>query len=691
MKSKFIFLLAGYLVLSIPCSLHAESLLKIKKATWDQKRLKLEVKAKAPEASQLTVLYGDRQFLMNKNGDSEFSLKVEPICYYSEVLIKNDASYTAKAPVQVKNSSGAVPFCNFPGSSPGTGIRGDVVVIANNDLGMHCVCPGASTFLLLPPFNTIRAQVFERRGEEPRLLTNPGKIKVQYSILENSDDSLKADPYFKDWMENAPKIFPGYQPVRPDGRIQGLTGATLSGEMDAQNGSFWEAKGIPAFPALNVANGANMTDPFGGPNRKPYLTAAIKVFDRTSGKLLAETTTLIPTAFGGCCGCHLKLASERGFPATARGSFELMGMLHEKDSGINISKIDIDGDGIGGPVRCSWCHLDPAMGETSAPGVPNHPEYSVSSKTLSEVVHGFHAKNKDVLAMDPKIATDCYRCHPGNGIECYRGHHTQKALWCTDCHGDLNQRIKQGQLKKPWSDQTLPTCSKCHGDVGEGSGYLDTGIFGAYLNSRGHKGKVLCSTCHGEPHALYPSNLEKDNVQMVRLQGINKPLGKCDVCHAGEGGFGKPPHDKGGFSSTISNNHNANGNQNVVASSELKGTCLSCHGDKSQKVSCSNGKWLAHNGSRVSSTVFDAVSRFITGKVCGATSSSGQNRANGNLDALSSLCLSCHSDKSRKVSCKKKEWLKHRGTRVSTTIFDNISRLLTGNVCTTNNLIGDDD
>jgi len=145
MKTKFILLLAGYLVLSTPCSLSAKSLLKIKKITWDQKRLKLEVKAKVPKASQLTVIYGDRQFLMNKKGDSVFSLKAEHICYNSEVLIKNDPNYTVKAPVQVKNSSGAVPFCYVPGSSPWAGLTRDVVVIATNDLGMHCVCPAAST------------------------------------------------------------------------------------------------------------------------------------------------------------------------------------------------------------------------------------------------------------------------------------------------------------------------------------------------------------------------------------------------------------------------------------------------------------------------------------------------------------------------------------------------------------------
>ncbi|NMX22990.1 cytochrome C, partial [Dissulfurirhabdus thermomarina] len=152
---------------------------------------------------------------------------------------------------------------------------------------------------------------------------------------------------------------------------------------------------------------------------------------------------------------------------------------------------------------------------------------------------------------DPDIASDCYRCHPGNNVNCFRGHHTGKTIdghpvWCTDCHGDLNQRVAEGQLLDPWSDRTLPTCSKCHSSTGEGDakGYLNMGIFGQYLNSRGHRNdKILCSTCHGEPHALYPSTLPADNAQIEALQNDPRPIGVCDTCHTGKSStWGKPPH-----------------------------------------------------------------------------------------------------------------------------------------------------
>ncbi|HEY6006228.1 MAG TPA: hypothetical protein VIV57_25335, partial [Anaeromyxobacter sp.] len=126
---------------------------------------------------------------------------------------------------------------------------------------------------------------------------------------------------------------------------------------------------------------------------------------------------------------------------------------------------------------------------------------------------------------------------------------TGQAIWCTDCHGDLNQRIAQNQLSNPWSYQTLPTCSKCHGtSYGEkspgSSGWLSLGIFGKYLNSSGHhESKVLCSSCHGSPHGLNPSTLAKDNLQNVTLQGDARAIGRCSVCHGGSNGTWRtPPH-----------------------------------------------------------------------------------------------------------------------------------------------------
>jgi hypothetical protein len=467
----------------------------------------------------------------------------------------------------------------------------DVIVMASNDLGMHCACPGAEYFLLLPPFNTLRAQVIERGGSSPVVLSDDTDIRVTYNIVENTDDSLKADPYYQDWIINMPKYGFGQAIDSTDGKIQGLLGAKLDGEMEAQAEGWWEVVGVPAFPEAPDTFCENnpddpacerfiMTDPLGGPNRNPYLTGHIEVYDQATDESLAETDITVPVAFGGCCGCHLQVTADykQLSDPQPEDSFLLMGELHERDSGIDIAQLDPDGDGTVGPVRCSVCHWDPAMGETNPyDGLPKTVDYDgelraasgyvdgngadlpVSQYTFSDVLHRWHVQNPAVIAYDQDLATDCYQCHPGNGVDCYRGHHTNKTLgrgqdshpvWCTDCHGDLNQRVAEGQLENPWSEDTLPKCQQCHSATGE-NGVLTHTFGGSFLKSMSHKNdKILCSTCHGSPHALNPSTLAKDNQQNIGLQEVYvgteqgaHAIGVCKVCHTNKkDSYSKPAH-----------------------------------------------------------------------------------------------------------------------------------------------------
>ncbi len=456
-----------------------------------------------------------------------------------------------------------------PGSTTGgkPGKATTYKVIAYNDLGMHCACPTSSSFLLLPPFNTIRAQVLQIGANDPVLPTTG--ITVSYQMVENTDASLINDAYFSTWIAYAPKIFPGYQPL-VNGKVVGLTGNGLSGTMtyDATSKS-WIATGIPAFPALTGTSTDVMTDPLGGPNRTPYLTANVTV-KNTAGATLATTATTVPVAFGGCCSCHLDVGVANGFPRTPEGSFQAMGKLHGQNSSkINIAQLDPDGDGVGGPVRCSECHLDPAMGETVAPGFANvHPNFKilagatftkadvkVSTMTFSEVLHNFHSGNDKVLAMDPNIDTNCYACHPGNGIECYRGSMKTDGFNCVSCHGTLSVRASSGQTAQPWNAATLPSCNKpamgvagsCHSSTSypDGGGWASS-FAGKYINNRGHKGSILCTTCHGSPHADAPATTAKDNAQNLALQGSARALGKCSVCHPTKStSWGVPNHTAG--------------------------------------------------------------------------------------------------------------------------------------------------
>ncbi len=443
-------------------------------------------------------------------------------------------------------------------------------VIARNDLGMHCACPTFAGFLLLPPFNTIRVQVL-KKGSDSVSVVSSG-ITVSYSLAEETDASLQTDPYFSQWITYSPKLFPGFQPV-VNGKVQGIAGYGITGNAtyDSQSMS-WIAKGIPAYPVTTGDPTKDiMVDPLGGPNRDPYITANVTVKDST-GTVIGTTSTVVPVAFGGCCSCHLKLAAANGYPQTPAGSFAYLGYMHGNNgSKINFAYIDPDGDGVGGPIRCSWCHWDPAMGESKAPGLPNvWPNYKilpganftsadikVSQYSFSDVLHRFHVQDSLVLSQyDPNVANNCYDCHPGNNVNCYRGLHKGKtAIWCTDCHGNLNQRVATGQLAQPWQESTLPTCYApakgitsafaCHAAVPQTT--WTSGFGGYYINGRGGMGShvLLCESCHGSAHAEAPSTMSLDNVENAAIHtslgttfpsGVDKTyaLGACTVCHNNE-------------------------------------------------------------------------------------------------------------------------------------------------------------
>ena len=57
------------------------------------------------------------------------------------------------------------------------------IVVAWNDLGMHCLNPSYDTAVILPPYNTVMAQVL-KRGNPPQVVTTG--FTVSYRILNNT-------------------------------------------------------------------------------------------------------------------------------------------------------------------------------------------------------------------------------------------------------------------------------------------------------------------------------------------------------------------------------------------------------------------------------------------------------------------------------------------------------------------------
>ncbi len=263
----------------------------------------------------------------------------------------------------------------------------------------------------------------------------------------------------------------------------GLAGKGLAGDMDIAENHF-VAEGIPLTPYTDD----NLT------TEDPYQMALLQVYDGQNN-LLATTENVIPVSNEINCvssGCH---SSETNI------LYE-----HEEEGGFDPNAT---------PILCAECHGSNALGIPGTPGLGS----------LSYVIHSQHAEETN----------DCYKCHPGPNTQCLRGVMHANGLVCQDCHGSVHnvaQSISNG--REPWLEEPQCGATECHGaNYAEEPGKL-------FRQSHGHAG-LYCSTCHGSPHAVLPSTLDRDNQQNIALQGSAGVLNHCTVCHEYEP-IGTGPH-----------------------------------------------------------------------------------------------------------------------------------------------------
>jgi len=342
-------------------------------------------------------------------------------------------------------------------------LNDEYIVVTWNDLGMHCANKDFSKIVILPPYNNLISHVIKKGSPTswPDVVT--ANITVDYEIPGNTYSVGKTN--FWDYEDQI------FGVTLPDNI--GLTGAGLSGEMEA-GGNAFTIEGIPITPYTD----ANLI------TEDPFQLALINARDN-QGFLLATTQNVIPVSNEINCvssGCH---SSEND-------------ILNEHDDEGGFDPNDT-------PILCATCHGSNALG---MPGIPRY-------GSLSEVIHDKH-KDK---------TNDCYKCHPGQQAQCQRGVMHAAGMVCQDCHGDMEQvaeSIKDG--REPWLDEPKCGAIECHGpQYAEEPGKL-------YRLSKGHGG-LYCSTCHGSPHTLVPSTLDRDNVQNIALQGYKGVLNNCATCH----------------------------------------------------------------------------------------------------------------------------------------------------------------
>ncbi|MFO0907192.1 MAG: hypothetical protein U0794_02315 [Isosphaeraceae bacterium] len=355
--------------------------------------------------------------------------------------------------------------------------RSPMVVLGFNDLGMHCMNQDFSEICILPPYNNLHAQVIDRSGEEPRIVTSG--VQVNYSIPGNTKSSTKTN-----FWQYARSLLNLSTPLPLD---VGLTGNKLAGTMKrVPGGNDWVATGIPITPWTDAL--AN----------NPFQLGLIQVLK--SGKVQATTQAVVPVSWEINCNiCH-----------TGGNGLSVAGDILSRHDQLHSTTL-LAQSRLGKPVLCASCHADPALGTAGLPGV----------KTMSAAMHGSHANRMGPAAAF--VSNSCYACHPGKQTECLRDVHFAKYnMTCIDCHGDM--AAVGSPTRRPWVDE--PKCASCHNK--RGFAFEEPGKL--YKDSRGHNG-VKCASCHGSPHAITPTVTAPDNVQAIALQGHAGTINDCTVCH----------------------------------------------------------------------------------------------------------------------------------------------------------------
>ncbi|HZR83401.1 MAG TPA: Ig-like domain-containing protein [Candidatus Binatia bacterium] len=445
-------------------------------------------------------------------------------------------------------------------------------IIGWNNLGMHCMDADFSVLCLLPPYNTIHAQIIDPSG---KLVSNPAAIglTVTYEAIADTTGSINTTSIGKtNFWTYAPPLF-GAAPA-PD---VGLTGLAMPGAGNVARPMSWDAAS-----GWFVAEGIPITPYDDAVCKNPYPMMRL-VARSAAGAMLATTDIVLPVSDEmDCKSCHTSAAGTPA-PAMPAGGW-ITDPDPQREMRLNIlskhdelqaddpafhaalaalAPVGYRTEGLyataaisGHPVLCAACHASAALGTTGQPGVA----------PLTQAVHGGHADVTDPLTGQTlDAAADrgaCYRCHPGSVTRCLRGvmgaavaPDGSLAIQCQNCHGTMS--VVGAPDRMGWLQE--PTCQSCHtGTATQNSGQIRyTSAFDAsgqvrqaanatfattpnapapglslYRFSTGHGG-VKCEGCHGSTHAEFPSIHASDNVQSLQRQGHVGMLVECGACHGG--------------------------------------------------------------------------------------------------------------------------------------------------------------
>jgi hypothetical protein len=384
-------------------------------------------------------------------------------------------------------------------SSSTTGTR----LFAWNDLGMHCMDTDYSVFTLLPPFNSLTAQLMVN-GK----LVNDDTISKNYTLeyvaltdgagSTNSSHQTTGGVDKTNFWTNFQAMFGAPSALKAGIGLFGFSTPTKSPETMEWNGTdavghsgfkWYEAYGIPVTP----------TDDAGHFN--PYPMVKVTARDNATGKVVASSSSVLPVSTEmNCAQCHKSvdgspdaipadgvisnpaLSAEQEWRYNALRKHDdrfknnatfltLMGSKGFKGTTLEYSAAN------GKPIFCDACHNSNALAYWGFGG-----DASVSQMTTA--MHKAHSTAKlpgstKTLNDDPTREA-CYSCHPGKSTQCLRGAMgnptdpltKQHTMECQSCHGSMtvvgtgkmgdlvNGTITNLRERRPWFD--MPTCQTCH-------------------------------------------------------------------------------------------------------------------------------------------------------------------------------------------------------------------------------------
>ena len=442
-------------------------------------------------------------------------------------------------------------------------------VLGWNNLGMHCMDSDYSVFSILPPYNTINAQLIV----SGKLVTNGSSYTVSYQAVADPDGSINKTSAGKgNWLQYAPLLYGGVVADQglpfpgPDSFWMPGTNNTPQGTMFDTNLDWFYAYGVPITPY----------DDAGRKNPYPMMRLIAR---NDVGAAIATNDIVLPVSDEmDCRTCHASGTQAAAQPAAGwvwsdnpERDFRL-NILRRHDEqnfaqhhDLYVSALAARGfnpQGLyrgvvadGKPVLCAVCHASEALGAGSYSNIP----------PLTASVHLKHATVVDpdrLITLDNSAHREaCYRCHPGSATKCLRGAmggaiaaDGSMSMQCQSCHGNMSQVGKAG--RHGWLEE--PNCQNCHtgtatsnnGQIRYDACFTDTnwtvrlavnqtfatksntpaaGI-SLYRFSSGHGG-LQCSACHGSTHAEFPATHRNDNVRNEKIQGHAGVMVECTACH----------------------------------------------------------------------------------------------------------------------------------------------------------------